>query len=116
MRKTSDFKLAINAERVKLNDAVASFNNLTADLISGNAVYTEPVERAMGNRLMALRQRILGLPASLAKTLILKTREEIVLELSERMNDALAQLTDINAEELSSEAHVEDPDEPDEVN
>jgi hypothetical protein len=51
----NDYKALIDAERIKLNDRTADFNNLQAALASGLAVYVVHAERAIGDQILGCK-------------------------------------------------------------
>jgi hypothetical protein len=61
MSEKTSIKSLIVAEKIRLNDAIAAYNNLMADLVSGKAVYEVLSDRAIERRLMACKARILSL-------------------------------------------------------
>jgi hypothetical protein len=111
MKNQIDYKAEITAEKVRLNNLIADYNNLVADLTSGAAVYVAPAERAIGARVIACKQRVLGLPNAMARTLVMKTRSQIIAELSKHLEEAIRQLTDLHEEEITNGDTIEEPPE-----
>jgi hypothetical protein len=111
MSDKTGIKALIVAEKIRLNDAISGYNNLMADLVSGKAVYEIFSDRAMENRVLACKSRILSLPNQMAPRLVRKTKEAIIEELKEHILEAIAQLSDLNEAELSGDVLL-DPIEP----
>jgi hypothetical protein len=114
MSDKTGIKALIVAEKIRLNDAISGYNNLLADLVSGKAVYEIFSDRAMENRVLACKSRILSLPSQTAPRLVRKTKETIIEELTEHVQEALKQLSDLGKGELSGDVLV-NPIEPTET-
>jgi hypothetical protein len=108
MKKTIDYKAAITAEKVRLNNLIADYNNLVADLTSGAAVCSARADRAVEGRVMACKTRILGLPNAMARTLVMKTRPQVISELSKHLEIAIRQLSDLQEDEITAGETIEE--------
>jgi hypothetical protein len=108
MKKPIDYKAAITAEKVRLNNLIADYNNLVADLTSGSAVYAARADRAVEGRVIACKQRVLGLPNALARTLVMKIRPQVIAELSKHLEEAIRQLSDLHEDEITAGETIEE--------
>jgi hypothetical protein len=108
MKEKIDYKAAITAEKVRLNNLIADYNNLVADLTSGAAIYAARADRAVEGRMMACKTRILGLPKAMARTLVMKTRPQIIAELGKHLEEAIRQLSDLHEDEITAGETIED--------
>jgi hypothetical protein len=116
MSEKTSIKSLIVAEKIRLNDAIAAYSNLMADLVSGKAVYEVLSDRAIESRLMACKARILALPDQMARRLLMKGKSAAMAELSEYLQEAIERLSDLSEGELTGEVVVAEDDVPQDGN
>src|SRR5580704_3372492 len=95
MTEKTGIKALIVAQKIRLNDAISAYNNLMADLVSGKAVYETFSDRAIENRVLASKSRVLAMPDQIARRLVMKPKSAVLEDLKEHLQEALNQLSDL---------------------
>jgi hypothetical protein len=85
-------------------------------MVSGAALYAATVTRAIGKRFLAYTTPVLPWPKRMQPALVAKTRVQVIAVLTEHIDVALAELSDINPDELTKDTVEETPEKIDETN
>ena len=103
----------LNTERAKHEHIKRQIAELKLYTIQGKLYEADKIELVMTNMLTNFKQKLLGVPAKMAKKLVGKTRVEINELLTDEMQDVLLELSDYDPEAFFSEQYIEQ-DEDDE--
>jgi phage terminase Nu1 subunit (DNA packaging protein) len=115
----ADMVAAIRRVRTQRDHTVAEFNEIVADLFSGKCVYACDIERVLGDRSVAARSKLLGLPQLLTRV-VLGTGSRAAGHLTEAVEQIAAEIkpfdaSDFRAKEVRDRANEPDDSEPEEL-
>jgi hypothetical protein len=118
--ENADLVAEIRKVRTERDHTVAEANEIVADLFSGKCVYARDIERVLGDRSVAARSKLLGLPQLLARV-VLGAGSRATGHLTGAIEEIAAEIrpfdaSDFRAREVqdrSSESDDAEPDEPD---
>jgi hypothetical protein len=116
--ENADLVAEIRRVRTERDHVVAEANEIVADLFSGKSVYASDIERVLGDRSVAARTKLLGLPQLLARV-VLGTGSRAAVHLTGAIEQIAAEIkpfdaADFRAKDVQDRSSEPDGAEPDE--